>query len=130
MNSLLPSCLMLIMLLAGCNLLKKTSKMTVAATRQVEKKSNFNMLELKTANKQTSIFTLWDSGMVYQHQLILEQTDESKRAGMKTTEQDTAKKEVVIRETAPPDLWIYTGVVLFLTGGYWIYRRLRSRYAV
>lgn len=115
------------MLVTGCNLLKNTSKTTTADTRQVEKKSNFHMLELKTANKQTSIFTLWDSGMVYQRQVILEQTDEPKLAGMKTTEQDTAKKEVVTRETTPPDLWIYTGVAVFLIGGYWIYRRLRSR---
>lgn len=104
--------------------------MTAVDTRQVEKESDFNMLELKTANKQTSIFTLWDSGMVYQHQLILEKTDESKLTGMKTTEQDTAKKEVVTRETLPPDVWIYTGVAVFLIGGYLIYRRLRSRYAV
>lgn len=97
--------------------------MTAADTRQVERKSDFNMLELKTANKQTSIFTLWDSGMVYQHELILERTDESKLAGMKTTERDTAKKEVVTRKTKPPDLWIYTGVAMFLIGGYWIYRR-------
>lgn len=98
--------------------------MTAVGTRQVEKKSDFNMLELKTANKQTSIFTLWDSGMVYQHQLILEQIDESKLAGMKTTEQDTAKKEVVTRETMPPDLWIYAGLLVFLIGAYWIYRRI------
>lgn len=77
--------------LIGITCFKKTSKMTTADTWQVEKKSDFNILELKTANKQTSIFTPWDSRMVYQHQLI-EQTDESKLAGIKTTEQDVVKK--------------------------------------
>lgn len=126
MNRLIPSCSILLMLLTGCSLLKKTSNTTTADTRQLEKKSNFNMLELKSANKQTSIFTLWDSGRIYQHQLILEQTDESTLAGLKTTEQDTAKKEVVTRKTMPPDLWIYTGLIVFLIGAYWMYRKVSA----
>jgi hypothetical protein len=122
--------LILVMLLTGCNLFKKTSKTTATETQRMEKKSELNMLELKTANRHTSIFTVWDSGMVYQHQLILEQIDKAKLRGMKATEVGTTKTKVVEKKTKPADLWIYTGIGLFLIGAGWVFWKLRSRYAV
>ena len=105
-----------LMLLQSCSLFKKTTKTTVNDSQSSSKSSDFNWLNIKTANKETNIFTYWDSGMVYQYQNIREQADQAESAGLKTTDSFTTKKNLVVKESKPPVLWIYAGIGLLLTG--------------
>jgi hypothetical protein len=41
--------------------------------------------------------------------------------GMKATEVGTTKTKVVEKKTKPADLWIYTGIGLFLIGAGWVF---------
>ncbi|WP_169472337.1 hypothetical protein [Pedobacter hiemivivus] len=50
------------------------------------------MLNIKTADKETNIFTYWDSGVVYQYQNIRERVDQTESVDLKTTDQLTTKK--------------------------------------
>lgn len=104
------------LLLQSCSLFKKTTKTTVNDSQSTSKSSDFNWLKIKTANKETNVFTYWDSGMVYQYQNIREQVDQVESAGLKTTDEVTTKKDVVVKESKPPILWIYAGIGLLLTG--------------
>ncbi|MBB5438530.1 hypothetical protein HDC92_002206 [Pedobacter sp. AK017] len=123
MTALVRWVLLSAMFLSGCALFKKTSKTKTTETERIEKKSELNMLDLKSAHRQTSIFTLWDSGMVYQYQVILEKTDEAKLAGIEANEVGTAKK-VIDKVSKPWDLWVYLGVGIILIGVYWVYRKI------
>lgn len=124
MTALVRWVLLPAMFLLGCALFKKTSKTKTTETERIEKKSELNMLDLKSAHRQTSIFTLWDSGMVYQYQVILEKTDEAKLTELKANEVGTAKKEVIDKVSKPWDLWVYLGVGIILIGVYWVYRKI------
>ena len=126
MTALVRCVLLPAMLLLGCALFKKTSKTKTTETERIEKKSELNMLDLKSAHRQTSIFTLWDSGMVYQYQVILEKTDEAKLTGIEANEVGTVKKEVIDKVSKPWYLGIYLGAALILIGLYWVYRYIST----
>lgn len=126
MTALVRWVLLPTMFLWGCALFKKTSKTKTTETERIEKKSELKMLDLKSAHRQTSIFTIWDSGMVYQYQVILEKTDEAKLTELKANEVGTAKKEVIDKVSKPWDLWVYLGVGIILIGVYWVYRKIST----
>ncbi|TCC97244.1 hypothetical protein [Pedobacter hiemivivus] len=112
---------LILLFLQSCNLLKKTTKTVVNDTQNSSKFSDFNMLNIKTADKETNIFTYWDSGVVYQYQNIRERVDQTESVDLKTTDQLTTKKDVVIKESEPPVLWIYAGIGLLLIGALIVY---------
>ena len=100
--------------LGSCSLFKNTTKTTTKDTRSSERVRDFNMLELTTANKQTGIFTYWDSGVVYQYQEIREKVDQAKSAAIKISEKDAAKQEVATKQSEPAVAWVYTAIGVFV----------------
>lgn len=110
-----------LMISQSCSLFKKTTKTTVNDSQSSLKSSDFKWLNIKTANKETNVFTYWDSGMVYQYQNIREQVDQAESAGLKITDEAITKKNLVVKESKPPVLWIYTGIGLLLIGGLVVY---------
>jgi hypothetical protein len=114
-------CSTMMLLFQSCSLFKKTTKTTVNDTQSSSKFSDFNMLNIKTANKESNIYTYWDSGVVYQYQNIRERADQTESAGIKTTDELKTKKDVVVKESEPPVLWIYAGIGLFLIGALIVY---------
>lgn len=110
-----------LMISQSCSLFKKTTKTTVNDSQSSSKSSDFNWLNIKTANKETNVYTYWDSGMVYQYQNIREQVDQAESAGLKITDEAITKKNLVVKESKPPILWIYTGIGLLLIGGLVVY---------
>lgn len=110
-----------LMISQSCSLFKKTTKTTVNDSQSSLKSSDFKWLNIKTANKETNVYTYWDSGMVYQYQNIREQVDQAESAGLKITDEAITKKNLVVKESKPPVLWIYTGIGLLLIGGLVVY---------
>ncbi|MNK20339.1 hypothetical protein D3C87_385760 [compost metagenome] len=113
--------MVILMISQSCSLFKKTTKTTVNDSQSSLKSSDFKWLNIKTANKETNVYTYWDSGMVYQYQNIREQVDQAESAGLKITDEAITKKNLMVKESKPPVLWIYTGIGLLLIGGLVVY---------
>lgn len=112
---------------SGCNLARRTTKTTVKDNRTIEKIQEFNLQEWKDANKQTHIFTYWDSGSVYQFQQIKEQVAETKSTAAKLREKELAKQEFSSKQTSSLMVWIFVGVAVLFFTIYLLYRINRRK---
>ncbi|MBB5437712.1 hypothetical protein HDC92_001386 [Pedobacter sp. AK017] len=110
--------LLLAMLVAGCNLFKKTSKTSSSASQTASKQSEADMLVLKNADKETQVFTYWNDSGLYQFQQIKEKRGIAKAINLATNENKIDKKENHTKQIEPTKYWIYIGLGLMVVGCY------------
>lgn len=92
---------------AGCTLFRKTSKTNAVATHSSINQLEASQLVLKTAGKETQIFTYWNDSGFYQYQHIKEQVDQAGLNQMKSEDQQRVKETVAIKKYSPLDNWIF-----------------------
>lgn len=97
---------------ASCTLLKKSTKNTQQNKRQTNEQMHLERVDLKTANKETKIYTYWKDSLLYQHEHILENTEETKRGSFNTDHKQTTEQQQELKRTEPPDLWLYGGIAI------------------
>jgi ADP-ribosylglycohydrolase len=101
---------------SGCNLFKKTSSNSSANTEASTKQTASSQLVLRSANKETQVFTYWNDSSIYQYQLITEQVNEAQSDKLKTEEEQQAKQQQTIKESEPANAWIYMGIAIAVIG--------------
>ena len=111
-KTLMITCFLLIHL-TGCMLFKKSSKATLQNRSDSSSQSYLERISLKTANKETNIYTYWNDSAAFQFQHILENVDEAKLSSLSNKENQVTKQNQTIKKTEPPDLWIY-GIIAIL----------------
>jgi maltose-binding protein MalE len=109
--------LYLLMAFMGCNLFKKTTKSTSSNAQSTAKQADVSQLILKTANKETQIFTYWKDSALYQYQNIKEHIEEAKSSAVKVKEEEMVKRQRTIKKAEPARVWVYIGVLLVVVGG-------------
>lgn len=117
--------LTILILFISCSIFRQTTKTTDKETLATKARTDFNSLTLKTANRETNIFTVWDSGLVYQHQNILESVKLGEATSGKTAFVQKENKENFAIKTQPPGLWMYAGTAVLLIGAILVYRKFR-----
>ena len=124
------TCTMLFMLIcfSGCNLFKKTSSNSLANIQNSTKQSVSDQFVLKSANKETQVFTYWNDTSIYQYQLIKEQVREAQSDKLKTEEQQQAKQQQTRKESEPANAWVYIGIAITVIGCCIVSYRVRMKY--
>jgi hypothetical protein len=115
--------LLVLSLFSNCSMFKRTSKTTAKESYRTEKRDDFSMLNLKNAERQINVFTVWDSGMVYQQQTILENVKQADVISHKSTARQEAKTQNVAKKAQPLSFWIYAGIGLVILGMVWLYQK-------
>ncbi|WP_144009589.1 hypothetical protein [Pedobacter nyackensis] len=83
-------------------------------------KTYLERVNLKTASKETNIYTYWNDSSVFQYQNIRENIEEAKRSTVNTDEKQVMQQRETMKKTEPPDLWVY-GVVIIIGIGILIF---------
>lgn len=107
---------------SGCNLFKRTTKNSATNTVTSATLATSNHLILKSANKETQVYTYWNDSSIYQYQLIKEQANESRTDEVKIEAQHQAKQQQVINVSKPMKVWVYFGITLAIILVYLLYR--------
>ena len=109
---------MVMVCFAGCTLFRKTSRTSAVATQSSISQLESSQLVLKSAGKETQVFTYWNDSGFYQFQYIKEQVDQSGLASISLAESQRSKSAVLVKEAEPAVNWFYIGggllVVYFL----------------
>ncbi|MNL03486.1 hypothetical protein D3C87_1240250 [compost metagenome] len=105
-------CFFAVVLMTSCNLFKNTSKTNTSNGQSSAKQIESSQLILKSANKETQVFTYWDDSSFYQLQNIKEHIDLAKSGQLKTQEKQKIEQETLIRKSEPAKLWIYAGALV------------------
>ena len=116
--------ILLILLLSGCSLFKKTTKTTAHRSFDLSKQTEAHSLDLKTMQKETQIYSWWNDSIFYQYELVKEQVDQAKAGTSKTLEKQEARQEQMVKVSTPVEVWIYAGIVLGIIGFVLIFRKL------
>lgn len=113
-KNLMIVCLLLF-LLNGCVLFKKSSKASLQNRSDSNNQSYLERVSLKTANKETNIYTYWNDSSIFQFQNIRENVDEAKLSALSNKENQVTKQEQTIKKAEPLDLWMYGVVAILVT---------------
>lgn len=105
--------------LSGCALFKKTSKSSSHNSHKSINQLEASQLVLKTADKETQIFTYWNDSGFYQFQQIKEQIDQAELSKLKKENKEETQQKVTMKTTEPLNIWIYVVVLLGVLGLYW-----------
>ncbi|SMD15055.1 hypothetical protein SAMN04488101_1187 [Pedobacter nyackensis] len=111
---------LILALSAGCMLFKKNTKTTMENNLETNHKTYLERVNLKTASKETNIYTYWNDSSVFQYQNIRENIEEAKRSTVNTDEKQVMQQRETMKKTEPPDLWVY-GVVIIIGIGILIF---------
>ena len=110
---------------AGCAFFRKSTRTNAGATQTSTNQLESSQLVLKSAGKETRIFTYWNDSGFYQYQNIKEQVDQAKLTDLKTEQKLQAKQKIVTKKTEPLNVWIYVVILMVLTGGAFMYGAYR-----
>ncbi len=102
----------ILMFCIGCTLLKKSTKNTQQNRQESNEQTYLGRVDLKTANKETKIYSFWKDSLLYQYQHILENTQEAKHTELGGHKNQVSKQQQELKKTEPPDLWIYGTIVI------------------
>lgn len=112
-----------ILCLSGCGIFKKTnkerSKIIQSATNQLEA----SQLVLKSADKETQVFTYWNDSGFYQYQQIKERVDLAKTGKIAIEEKKEVTEKHFLKQTQPVSTWLYVGAIALLFVAVFLYRR-------
>lgn len=111
------------MLFSGCVLLRKSSKTTTKETEQASKKTELQEFVLKSANKETQVFTYWNDSGFYQYQHIKEQVDQAGGERLTIHEEERATKKLTQKKSEPVGTWVYAGIALVVMFVWGVYKR-------
>lgn len=111
------------MLFSGCALFRKSSKTTTKETEQASKKTELQEFVLKSANKETQVFTYWNDSGFYQYQHIKEQVDQAGGERLTIQEEERATKALLQKESEPVRTWVYAGIALVVMFVWGVYKR-------
>ncbi|RZM22603.1 MAG: hypothetical protein EOO88_28905 [Pedobacter sp.] len=103
-----------IILLSGCSLFRKTSKITASATFDLSKQTEAQTLDLKTKLKETQRYSYWEDSIFHQYEVIREQIDQSKASNVKTQENQETKQDQVLKESKPAESWVFLIILVVL----------------
>lgn len=113
---------------AGCALFKKGTKVTTQHSIQTIDKSYLDRVELKTASKETKIYSYWKDSALYQYRHILENTEAAEHTASGRDTKQTRRQQQHLKKTEPPDLWLYgagiitVAAILLLSAKFWLKR--------
>lgn len=118
------TCAIMLFLLccSGCNLFKSTTKKNATNTVTSASLAASSQLILRSANKETHVYTYWNDSSIYQYQLIKEQANESRTDKVKIEAQHQAKQQQSIKVSKPAKVWVYFGITLAIIVLYLLYR--------
>lgn len=111
--------LLILMFCIGCTLFKKSTKNTQQNKLETNEQTYLKRVDLKTANKETKIHTWWKDSLLYQYQVILENTEEKKQSSFNTENTQMARHQYQQKKTEPPDVWIF-GIITVAIAGFLI----------
>ena len=98
---------LILALSAGCMLFKKNTKTRMENKLETHQHSYLERVNLKTATKETNIYTYWNDSSVFQYQNIRENIEEAKRSTVNTEEKQVLQQKETMKKTEPPDMWVY-----------------------
>lgn len=107
---------LILMFCIGCTLFRKSTKNTQQNRVERNEKTHLERVELKTANKETKIYTWWKDSLLYQYQHILENTEEANHSALNTDNKQVTKQQQQLKKTEPPDVWIYGIITVAIAG--------------
>lgn len=108
-------CLVL-MFCTGCILFKKSTKSTTENKSENQVQAYLERVNLKTANRETNIYTYWNDSSVFQYQNIRENIEEAKHNTVNKNEKQVTQQKETVKKTEPPDLWVYGVIVVVVIG--------------
>lgn len=94
-------------------------------TKSVTTQSSINQLEstqlvLKSAGKETQIFTYWNDSGYYQFQNIKEQMDQTKLKSLKTEEKQQDKQTISTKKMEAENTLMIVAILVLVVGCYFI----------
>ncbi len=92
--------------------MKKTTKVQKTDIQTTSSNAQLTQLDLTKATKETNEYVYRTDGTLYGHKNIKEQLDQAGFGTAKLETAATAKKEVIIKESAPSKTWIWVGAGL------------------
>ena len=106
--------ILLIILLTGCGLFKKTTKSSTASSFDLSKQTEAQTLDLKTKQKEIQRYSYWEDSVFHQYEVIREQIDQSKASTVKTQETQETKQAQVLKESKPAETWVFLIILVVL----------------
>jgi hypothetical protein len=108
--------------MSSCSLFKRTSKDSVKSASEQARQAESTKVDLKTANKETSVYTYWNDSVLYQYQNVKERVEQARFDKTKQEERVSLSTEQMSKKNEPGLLWAYVGVVAFVVVGWLLYR--------
>lgn len=115
MKGLVLVTLVILMFCTGCTLLKKNTKSIQQSRLETNEQSYLERVDLKTANKETKIYSYWKDSSLYQYQHIVENTKEAGHSKLNTDNKQVTKQQHQLKKTEPPDRWVNGVIIIALT---------------
>ncbi|MEJ7556693.1 MAG: hypothetical protein WKF66_00190 [Pedobacter sp.] len=115
------------MCLMSCSLLKKTTKTESVVLGEFEKVVDSRSLVLKTAIRETNTLTYNPDGSILQFQQIQEEAAQSQALQVRDAERETLKKELVIKESVPSQVWVLAFIAAFVLSSLLWYVKMRFK---
>ena len=106
--------IVVMVLFSGCAMFRKSSKITTKETERASRKTELQEFILKSANKETQVFTYWNDSGFYQYQHIKEQVEQAGGERLTIQEEERATKALTQKESEPVRTWVYTGIALMV----------------
>ena len=100
--------------MCSCTLFRKTTKTTDQATHTSSKELESTELILKSAGKETQIFTYWNDSGFYQYQHIKEQVEQARFGKLNSRENEQMKQLTTVKKSVPVNTLIYIGLIAAL----------------
>ncbi len=117
--------ILVLVIFCSCSLFKKTTKTTAISSFDLSRQLEKQMLDLKTQQKETQIYSYWNDSVFYQYEVIKEQVDQAKAGNVKVQEKQAAKQEEKVKESEPTEVWIYSAFVLGIIAFIIIFKKVK-----
>lgn len=85
----------------SCALFKKTNREVALNSQTINKQSELSQLVLKTAGRETQIYTYWNDSGFYQYQRIMEQTDQTEMTKLEHKDERQLKQKITQSVSTP-----------------------------
>lgn len=106
----------------GCALFKKTSRSSSQNSHISNHQLEASQLVLKSADRETQVFTYWNDSGFYQYQHIKERVDQAETGKVMMEERNKVEQKNVVKTKEPVYAWMYIGIIVLFGVGFLIYR--------
>lgn len=106
--------LIVTLLFYSCSLFRKTSRTKDVVTQSSRNQLDFGQVVLKSADKETRIFTYWNDSSFYQYQNVKEQVNKAETNQWAAKAQHKEEQMVAAKNTTSVQAWVVISLVVII----------------